>query len=138
MKLGHSAATVKTLRPLTAVIGIAWITVGAVAESQTQALRQHTVIVRFSYAATELSPLFNFRTKLEEAIGKANAGEVAGDAINVDGNEVYLYMYGADGDRLYEVIEPLLLDTPLVRGATVKIRYGPLADDVREREILIS
>jgi hypothetical protein len=47
-------------------------------------------------------------------------------------------MYGPDGDRLFQVVEPVLKSAPFMRGAKVKIRYGPPADGVREKELTIA
>ena len=123
---------------MVAAIGIGSIASSAGAESPTQALPDHAVIIHFSYGSTDLSRLFKLEKKLEEAIIEHRAGEFDGDEIATDGSDGYLYMYGPDGDHLFQVIEPILLRTPFMRGATVKIRYGRPTDDVRVREIAIA
>lgn len=128
----------KGLRWLVAAIGIASVISSGVAQSPAQPSAEHAVIVHFSYGSTDLSRLLKLEAKLGAAIVKAKAGELDGNELAADGSDGYLYMHGPDGDRLYKVIEPLLLDAPFMRGATVKIRYGPATEDVREREIAIA
>ena len=123
---------------LAAAIGIGTITFNAVAQSPDPAVGEHAVTVQFSYGSNDLSRLFKLEKKLEEAIVEANAGAFEGHELTADGSGGYLYMLGPDGDTLYQVIEPLLLGARFMRGVTVKIRYGPASDDVREREVVIA
>lgn len=123
---------------LAAAIGMGSITFNAVAESPTQALPEHAVIVYFSFSSNDLSRLLKLDKKLEEAIIEAKAGRFDGHEIAADGSGGYLHMHGPDGDQLYKVIEPLLLGARFMREVTVKIRYGPASEGVREREIAIA
>jgi len=129
---------VKAFKWLAAAIGIGLLTFSAVAESPTQALPEHAVIVHFAYDSNDLSRLLKLNKKLEEALIEAKAGEFDGHEVAADGSGGYLHMHGPDGDHLYKVIEPLLLGARFMREVTVKIRYGPASDDVREREIAIT
>ena len=130
--------SVKALWWMVAAIGAGSIASSAVAESPTQALPEHAVTIHFSYGSTDLSRLLKLEKKLEEAIVEHQAGRFDGDEMAADGSDGYLYMYGPDGDRLFQVIEPILLRTPFMRGASVKIRYGRATEDVRVREIAIA
>ena len=127
----------KAFKWLAAAIGIGSMTFGAVAESPTQALPEHAVTVHFSFSSNDLSRLLKLEKKLGEALIEAKAGEFDGHEIAADGSGGYLHMHGPDGDHLYKVIEPLLLGARFMREVTVKIRYGPPSEDVREREIVI-
>ena len=128
----------KGLKWLAAAIGISSASSSGAAELPAQATPEHAVIVHFSYGSTDLSRLFKLEEKLEAEIANAKAGELDGNEVAVDGSDGYLYMYGPDGDRLFKVIEPLLKETPFMKGAKVKIRYGRPTDGVREREISIA
>lgn len=95
-------------------------------------LAEHAVIVSFTYGTTDLSPLFELEEKLEAAIAAAEAGEFDGNEVAADGSEGSLYMYGPDADRLFDVIKPVLVQSPFMVGASVTKRYGPPEDGVRE------
>jgi hypothetical protein len=92
---------------------------------------EHAVIVRFQYGSTNLDALFSAEDRLESAIAAAKAGEMDGHEVAVDGSDGTFYMYGADADRLYKAVEPILKTTPFMKGATVTRRYGPPKDGVK-------
>ena len=98
---------------------------------------KHAVIVHFQYGSTDLSRLFEVERKLESAISAAGAGEYDGNEVNVDGSDGFLYMYGPDADRLFEVVRPILESVPFMKGAVATKRYGPPEDGVRRVEIAI-
>jgi hypothetical protein len=107
-------------------------------EPPSQLAQEHAVIVHFTYGSTDLGRLFALEEKLEVAIAEAKAGEFDGDEIAVDGSDGSLWMYGPDADRLFQVVEPILRASPFMRGARVKLRYGPPADGVLEKELTIA
>ncbi len=74
---------------------------------------------------------------MEAAIVQASAGEFDGNEVASDGSDGYLYMYGPDGDRLLAAIRPVLESCEFMRGARVKVRYGPPADGVPELEHVV-
>jgi hypothetical protein len=43
-------------------------------------------------------------------------------------------MYGRDADALFRAARPVLESCPFMRGARVRVRYGPPADGVHEVE----
>ncbi len=98
---------------------------------------QHAVIVHFTYGSTDLSALFALETLLEAAIVKANAGEFDGNEVATDGRDGFLYMYGPDADYLFAAIKPTLDESAFMRGAEVRLRYGPSGSDATERAVVI-
>ena len=98
---------------------------------------EHAVIVHFSYGSTDLSALFDLEEKIEAAIEKAEAGEFDGNEVATDGSDGYLYMYGPNADTLFGAIEPVLKDSEFMKGAKVKLRYGPPEDGVPETTKII-
>ena len=97
---------------------------------------EHAVIVAFAYiGSTDLEPLFALERQLESDIAAATAGEYDGNEIAVDGSDGTLYMYGPDADKLFAAIRPTLEACSFMKGARVKLRYGPPADGVPEREV---
>src|SRR5262245_14471995 len=100
---------------------------------------EHAVIVKFAYiGSTNLDPLFALESQLEAAITAARVGEYDGNEVAVDGSDGTLYMYGPDADKLFDVVRPVLEACNYMRGAVVKLRYGPPADGVREREVQLA
>ena len=98
---------------------------------------EQAVIVHFQYGKTEFQPVFDLGDALDEAIIKAGVGEYDGNEIAVDGSDGYLYMYGPDADRLFDVVRPVLESAVFMRNATVTIRYGSPGDDVVEKRVKI-
>ena len=97
---------------------------------------EHAVIVVFAYiGSTDLEPLFALERQLESDIAAARAGEYDGNEIAVDGSDGTLYMYGPDADKLFAAIRPTLVACSFMKGARVRLRYGPPADGVPEREV---
>ena len=71
---------------------------------------------------------------LEQIVHETQVGEFDGEELG-DGRCV-LYLYGPDADILFQVVEPLLKDTPLARGGFAIKRYGYAGDpDAVERRI---
>jgi hypothetical protein len=129
---------VKGLTWLAAAIGLGSAAPSAAAEPPSTPAKEHAVIVHFTYGSTDLTRLFALEEKLEAAIAEVKAGEFDGDEIAVDGSDGSLWMYGPNADRLFQVVEPLLRASPFMRGARVKLRYGPPVDGVLEKEVTIA
>jgi hypothetical protein len=110
------------------------------AKSETAAKPvEHAVIVAFAYiGSTDLEPLFALERQLESRIAAAGAGEYDGNEVAVDGSDGTLYMYGPDADKLFAAIRPALEACSFMKGAVVKLRYGPPADGVLEREVRLA
>lgn len=100
-------------------------------------MSEHAVIVRFNYGQTDLGPLFELEDLLIEAIESAGVGEYDGHEIAVDGSDGRLYLYGPDGDRLFETVRPALRSASCIHDAVATIRYGPAGENVEEKEVLI-
>jgi hypothetical protein len=98
----------------------------------------HAVIVHFDYGSTDLKPIFELEDRLMAAIAKAGAGEFDGNEVATDGSDGSLYMYGPDGDVLFAAVRPVLEQCAFMRGARVRVRYGPPADGVREVQHVLS
>jgi hypothetical protein len=96
---------------------------------------EHAVIVHFQYGSTDLARLFVLEEQLERAILTADAGEFDGNEVAADGSDGYLYMYGPDADRLFAAVRSALESAEFMRGARVKLRYGPPEEGVKEIEV---
>jgi hypothetical protein len=93
--------------------------------------------VHFAYGSTDLSRLFALEERLEAVIADASAGEFDGNEVATDGSDGTLYMYGPDADALFAVVRPALEATDFMRGARVRLRYGPPEDGIREVEVVL-
>ena len=98
---------------------------------------EQALIVHFNYGLRDLKRLFELEDKLEAAISKAGVGQYDGNEVASDGKDGYLYMYGPNVDRLFEVVRPILESTPFLRGAQAKKRYGPPTLGVGESTVII-
>jgi hypothetical protein len=100
---------------------------------------EHAVIVTFAYlGSTDLAPLFDLEDQLQEAISSARVGEYDGNEVATDGSDGTLYMYGPDADKLFDAIRSTLEACSFMKGAVVKLRYGPPTDGVPEREVRLA
>jgi hypothetical protein len=55
--------------------------------------------------------------ELIEAIESAEVGEFDGNEVAPGTGDARLYMYGADADRLFEAVKPVLESSSFMRGA---------------------
>lgn len=99
---------------------------------------EHAVIVSFRYGSTDLSRLFALEDRLERAIDAARAGEFDGNEVAADGSHGTLYMYGADADALFAAVRSVLESTDFMKGASVRLRYGPPGAGVKEIDVPLS
>ena len=95
------------------------------------------MLVHFGYGSTDLTRLFSLEQRLEAAIAAAGVGEFDGNEVATDGSGGTLYMYGPDADAIFAVVRPDLDATDFMRGARVRLRYGPPEDGVREVEVVL-
>ena len=92
---------------------------------------EEAIIVHFQYGSTNLARLFALEDQIEDALAAASAGELDGHEIAVDGSDGFLYVYGPDADRLFEIMLPILWSSDFMDGAEITRRYGPAAEDTR-------
>jgi hypothetical protein len=103
---------------------------------------EHAVIVHFSYyqtnGHTDLQPIVELEEKLTKAISSSEVGDYDGNEVAVDGHDGFLYMYGHDGDKLFDVVRPILESASFTKDATVTVRYGPPKDGVKRIDIKLN
>jgi hypothetical protein len=100
------------------------------------AMSDHAVIVRFSYPQPNLTDLFQLEDRLEDELIASGDGECDGHELAPQGDAT-LFLYGPDADRLFEKVRPILQSTPFLRGAVVRLRYGPPEAGVREERVIL-
>ena len=107
--------------------------------AEQAAAAEHTVIAHYQLAAgptgtaTDMHSVFSFEDRLIRAISDARAGEFDGNEFGVD--DVTIYAYGPNADRLFAAMEPVLRSFP-PRPAQVLLRYGGY-EDTSAPEILV-
>ena len=83
------------------------------------------VEVHFAYGSTNFQYVYSLGDKIQVAIVEAKVGEYDGHAIPADGSEGRYFINGPDAEEIFRVIAPVLEASPLMRGATVTLHYGP-------------
>lgn len=86
---------------------------------------QQEVEVHFPYGSTNFQHVYALGDKIQVAINEAKVGEYDGHALPADGSEGRYFVYGPDAEAIFKVIAPVLEASPLMRGATVTLHFGP-------------
>jgi hypothetical protein len=86
---------------------------------------QQEVEVHFVYGSTNFQYVYALGDKIQVAIAEAKVGEYDGHALPADGSEGRYFVIGPDAEAIFKVIAPVLEASPLMRGATVTLRFGP-------------
>ena len=97
---------------------------GALAVEQPEKHAGPAVMVHFDYYRTDDATLRSLEQRLGKAIKKAQVGELSESELHLDGNDGYLYMYGPDPDRLYDVARPILRAYRLTANAEITKWHG--------------
>ena len=93
---------------------------------------EQAVIINFNYGIQGLDSLHKLEEQLEKVIKEKKLGEYDGNEIAADYNDGILYMYGPSAERLFDSILPILEQTSFMKGAKVKLRFGPPEEGVKE------
>ncbi len=83
------------------------------------------VEVHFAYGSTNFQHVYALGDLLQTAIAEAKVGEYDGHAIPADGSDGKYFVAGPDAEAIYKAIAPILEASPLMRGASVTLHYGP-------------
>src|SRR5580704_4306734 len=83
------------------------------------------VEVHFEYGSTNFQYVYALGDEIQAAIAEAKVGEYDGHAIPADGSDGRYFVYGPDAEAIFRVIAPVLEASPLMRGATITLHYGP-------------
>jgi hypothetical protein len=86
---------------------------------------QQEVEVHFAYGSTNFQYVYSLGDEIQTAIAEARVGEYDGHALPADGSEGRYFIYGPDAEAIYRAIAPVLEASPLMRGATITLRFGP-------------
>jgi hypothetical protein len=91
--------------------------------------KEHCILVRLdaSHSPHELDDL---EEALSELLKHEGVGQFDGNEIGP--NETTLFLYGADADVLFSVVQETLRQNPICRNARVILRYGGPGSAQRE------
>lgn len=104
-----------------ALLGWALLAGHAAADVQPKA-PSPVVMVHFDYDEKDTARLHALEQRLDRAVKRAGAGELGETELHRDGNDGYLYLYGASADRLYAVARPILKSSGWLTGMEVTLR----------------
>jgi len=93
------------------------------------------VEVYFAYGSTNFQHVYAFEEQLLTAVSDTKVGEFSGHELAADGSDGRLFLYGPDAEAIFRVISPVLTASPLMRGATVTLRFNPSRWGSRKRVI---
>lgn len=101
---------------------------------------EHAVIVTVRMSGSwfgkhkERVATIDLAKKLEAALAGSHEKEFDGDEYG--GGECTYYMYGADADRLFALVEPVLRAASIAKGGHAIKRFGDVSDpDAREERV---
>ncbi len=86
---------------------------------------EQEVEIHFAYGSTNFQYAYALGDKIQRAIAEAKVGEYDGHELPADGNDGRYFLYGPDAEAIFKVIAPVLEGSPIMRGATVTLHYGP-------------
>ncbi|MBL8091956.1 MAG: hypothetical protein KF758_02910 [Anaerolineales bacterium] len=99
---------------------------------------QQSVIIHFQYGLDTLDSLHDLENELETILEFAKVGFYDGNEINVNLNDGYMFMYGSDAEKIYEVIFPIIKLFPFMNNATVTLHYELPIGGTKEKVFSIS
>lgn len=104
---------------------------------KNSAAPEQAVIVQFNFPSGNLDRIFEIEDQLAKAVETGSVGQFDGNEIAVDGRDNLFYMYGPDADRIFDAIEPVLLQWDILSEARVLLRYGPPGLETRQQTITL-
>lgn len=106
--------------------------VSANASADTDGMDEHLVRVHIPLKAAmptteEFDRFVALEDELDEAVQEAGVGAL--DGHEMGGNEYTIWLYGADGGKLAEVVKKALEKESLPPGSTLFVRHGGVEDE---------
>lgn len=84
----------------------------------------HTIIVSFRYGIETLDPLLQLGDRLSYALDQSGEGFYDGHEIAMDDTDGALFIYGNNAEKVYKLIEPILMEVEWMSGANVFLQFG--------------
>ena len=100
--------------------------------------REQSVIIEFNYGLEEDEPFYELSAKLYDLVEESGLGEYDGHEIAMNNKDGSFYLYGPDAKKLYEVIRETIEKTPFMKGANIRLRFGPLGTGAKEISFILN
>jgi hypothetical protein len=100
--------------------------------------REQAVIIEFNYGLYEDEPFYELSAKLCDLVEESGLGEYDGHEIAMDNKDGSFYMYGPDAKKLYEVVRETIERTPFMKGANIRLRFGPPEIGAKEISFILN
>ena len=93
---------------------------------------EQAIIINFEYGLDDLKPFYDLSEKLDSLAEESGLGEYDGHEMALDKSDGFFFLYAPNARKLYEVIKDTVENTAFMKGANVKLRFGPPENDVEE------
>ena len=103
--------------------------------SKPQSMSDHSVIIYFGNGLPYPDALYETGFELSALIEKEQVGYYDWHCTAEDDSHGWLYMYGPDADKLFEIVKPVFEKTSFLKNGVVTLRYGPAETETRHKEI---
>jgi hypothetical protein len=91
-------------------------------------MADQAVIIRCHCGAADLKPLTSLSNRIKRSLSPA-LGALDKREIDLERGEASLVLFGPDADRIWRRIERQVRRAPFMRGATVRLRFDPPAQE---------
>ena len=88
-------------------------------------LTEQSVIILFEHGLPYPEALYETGFVLDTLISKEKVGYYDCHCTAEDDSHGWLYMYGPDADKLFEIVKPVLERTSILKRGIVTLEYGP-------------
>jgi len=88
--------------------------------------------MKFDYGLNDLKPFYDLSDKLRSLVNNSGLGDYDGHEMALDKSDGFFFLYGPDARTLYDVIKETIENTTFMKGANIKLRFGPPEDGVEE------
>ena len=99
---------------------------------------EQAVIIKFRYYYDTLDELHRLEDLIENLLVKEEVGEYDGYEISHINNEVTLFFYGSDSNKIWQILKPFFEGKEYFKGANVLLRYGPPEPGVDQLWFILS
>jgi hypothetical protein len=97
--------------------------------------QEHSVIIFFENGLPYPQALYETVDELFDFFDNKKEGYFDGYCTCEDDSHGWLYMYGPDADKLFEVVKPVFERTSFLKKGIVTLQYGPPGTGARHKII---
>ena len=101
-------------------------------------INEQAVIIEFNYGLEEDEPFYDLSDKLRVVVEESGFGEYDGHEMAMDNSDGSFYLYGPDAKKLYEAVRKTIEETSFMKGANIRLRFGPPEAGVKEISFILN